>query len=98
LRGVDVIRCEEVGLARASDVRHLTYATEDERAVVTHDRDFLRLDSAWRAEGKPIFFIQPHLQGNIGAVVKALYTFYQLIEEEAGSIEGDIANQVQYIG
>ena len=29
--GIDVIRCEQVGLADASDVRHLEYATQHGR-------------------------------------------------------------------
>jgi predicted nuclease of predicted toxin-antitoxin system len=39
-RGVEVVRCEEVGLAEARDTVHLEYATNHGLAVVTHDDDF----------------------------------------------------------
>ena len=35
--GVDVVRCEEVGMAEAEDDAHLIYATQHERALITKD-------------------------------------------------------------
>ncbi len=39
-RSIDVIRCEEVGMALAGDFEHLAYATEQGRSVVTNDQGF----------------------------------------------------------
>jgi predicted nuclease of predicted toxin-antitoxin system len=44
--GIDVTTTEEAGLAGASDSSHLAFALGDERVVVTHDHDFLRLHAA----------------------------------------------------
>jgi predicted nuclease of predicted toxin-antitoxin system len=51
-RGIDVVRCEEVGMAEADDDAHLAYATREGRVVITADRDFLRLHKQWQAAGK----------------------------------------------
>ncbi len=100
-RGVDVVRCEEVGLANADDETHLRYATMQGRAVVTHDQDFLVLNARWFEQGRShsgIFFIQRHLQGNIGQIVRRLAEYAELIAGGAGSLEADIVNQVNYVG
>ncbi|MDX2141015.1 MAG: DUF5615 family PIN-like protein [Chloroflexota bacterium] len=99
-RGVDVVRCEEVGLATAHDLQHLEYATANGRALVTHDEDFLSLDSAWRADGKEhggIFYFLPHLQGNVGRIFAELMTYYELVENGGGTVEEDIASHVFYV-
>ena len=40
-KGVDIVRCQDVGMDDASDSEHLTYATDQGRVVVTCDKDFL---------------------------------------------------------
>jgi hypothetical protein len=102
LRGVDVVRCEDVGMAAAKDVQHLEYATAAGRTVVTHDEDFLRLAQKWLAEGRShagIMFLHAHLQGrpNIGRIVKGLLVYHELIDAGAGTVEGDIYNRVLHI-
>ena len=42
-RGVDVTLPIDVGLIGASDEEHLAFAREQDRVLVTHDDDFLRL-------------------------------------------------------
>jgi len=102
--GVDVVRCEAVGLGDAADIDHLEYATREGRAVVTSDRDFLKLDAMWQRQGRKhggIFYVGPEIrhQGakGIGIVVRALLFYHQAIENGAATIDGDIANQVRYI-
>jgi hypothetical protein len=51
-QGVDVVRCEEVGLAEASDNVHLTYATQERRILVSQDADVIILDSRWHQSGR----------------------------------------------
>jgi hypothetical protein len=101
-RGVDVVRCEEVGRADARDVEHLEYATEQGRVVVTHDDDFLRLNREWQATGKShagIIYCLPHLQGGpyVGTIIKACLDYYDLITGGAGTIEDDIVNQIIFV-
>jgi predicted nuclease of predicted toxin-antitoxin system len=38
-QGIEVIRCEEVGLAESDDVEHLEYATSKGCTLVSHDLD-----------------------------------------------------------
>ena len=101
-RGVDVVRCEEVGLAEVDDLEHLEYATREGRVVISADRDFLRLHARWQAEGKRhsgIMYCLPHLQGQkyIGRIIEEVMMHYELISGGAGNIETDIVNQVQFI-
>jgi predicted nuclease of predicted toxin-antitoxin system len=103
VKGIDVVRCQEVGLADVEDFEHLEYAVREGRVLVTHDADFLRYDSEWRSEGKShagIMFVSRDLQGEryIGQIVRALTDYYELIAGGAGSVEQDIANRVFFIG
>ncbi|KKO21133.1 MAG: hypothetical protein BROFUL_00134 [Candidatus Brocadia fulgida] len=43
LRGVDVLKTHEAHMLSASDVEHLTFATNCGRVIFTQDDDFLRL-------------------------------------------------------
>ena len=102
-RGVDVVRCEEVGLAEASDVEHLEYATEQGRVMISQDQDFLRLHTEWQSTGKThagIMFCLPHLRGlkYVGRVIEACLDYHAMIAGGAGTIEEDIVNQIIYVG
>lgn len=46
IRGVDVTTAPEAGLLAADDEAHLEFARRENRVVVTHDADFLRLSTA----------------------------------------------------
>lgn len=75
LKGMDVMRCEEVGMAEASDIEHLEYAAMEGRAIVSMDKHFPQWHQRWQFEGKThagIFRIQNHLQSDegIGAIVR----------------------------
>jgi hypothetical protein len=101
-RGVDIVRCEEAGLATASDLEHLEYATRENRVMITNDDDFLALHKAWLKEHRRhggILYCLPHVQGvsAIGKIVSECYELYSLIREGAGSVEEDIANQIIYL-
>lgn len=101
-RGVDIVRCEEVGLAEADDETHLEYATQNSRMVVSMDDDFASLHSQWQKRQQShsgIVLVSSRLQGerNIGKIVTALYEYFQLIEAGAGTLEADIHNQLYFI-
>lgn len=102
-RGVDVVRCEEVGMGDAKDHEHLEYALRENRVMITGDVDFLLIHDEWQRSGKShagIMRCQPHLQGpqGIGIIVKTVLMYHELIEGGAGKIEDDIANQIIYVG
>lgn len=51
-RGVDIIRCEEVGMAEAKDAEHLEYATTESHVMISADEDFAILHAKWQASSK----------------------------------------------
>jgi predicted nuclease of predicted toxin-antitoxin system len=93
---VDVVRCEEVGMAEASDDELLAYAIENEYAMVSADRDFLRKAAAGEVH-TGIFNVLPENQNNLGRIITELTYFAEAIKGGAGTLEDDIHNQVRYI-
>src|SRR5690606_3889694 len=55
--GIDVLRCQDVGLEDASDEELLEYAVAHERAMLSKDDDFLTLHSQWQSAGRQHFGI-----------------------------------------
>jgi hypothetical protein len=96
-RGIEVVRCEEVGLAEADDVEHLEYATAHDLTVVSHDLDFPNLHAEWSYQGlrhAGIVAFSRQFHGNIGKMVTDLHEWYRLIEEGAGTAEEDVYNKL----
>lgn len=94
-KGIDVVRCEEVGLAEVDDETHLKYAAEHQLALITKDEGFRLRHFDWLAAGNDhwgIFFCGDRHVAAIGKIVKACYAFAELIESEAGTLE-DIQNE-----
>lgn len=89
LRGVDVSTAEGVGLLRARDERHLAFALAEQRVVVTHDADFLRLHAQGVAHAG-IAYCHSGLR-SIGQIVAALVVLWE--SRDADSMR----NQVEFI-
>jgi predicted nuclease of predicted toxin-antitoxin system len=102
-RGVDVVRCQDVGMAHADDLPHLEYAAREGRVVVTGDRDFLRLNAEWLAAGREhagIVYITPETMRHsrkVGILVSELLFFHEAVEGGAATVEQDFRNKVQHI-
>lgn len=103
-RGIDVVvRCEETGMAEASDEEHLKYAAQEDRVMVSKDDDFIRLHILWQTIAAPhishagIFFCGERNRPTIGEIVTFCTEMAELVAEDAASIEDDIINQVFYI-
>lgn len=98
--GVDVLRCQEVGLIDASDVEHLAYASQQGRAIITKDADFPALHTQWMEAGKMhygIFFCPYRNEPAIGVIVTQCLFYYNVIEQGAGTLETDINGQLHFI-
>lgn len=96
-RDIDVVRCEEVGLAEVDDTEHLEYATAQERTLVSNDADFRNLHSMWIGQGMThagIMVFNQRFQGDVGKLVRELYEFHTLIEQGIGTLTKDIYNQL----
>ena len=94
-KGVDVIRCEDVGLAEADDEEHLEYAAEHGLALITKDFGFRSRHFRWMEESKKhsgIFYCNDRNNSAIGKIVKECLLYVELIDEEAGTLV-DIENQ-----
>jgi len=98
-KGVQIIRCEEVGLAEADDDEHLKYAVDHQLCIITKDDDFLRLHATYLSEGREhcgIFYSRQRDNPTIGEIVKACLEYYDLIESDAGD-EEDLYNTIIFI-
>lgn len=85
-RGIDVVTVAEAGKLEASDEEHLAFAHQQQRVIVTHDVDFLRLAAA--ASDHPGIVYSP--QGrSIGEMVRNLTLIGQVLttQEMHGHIE-----------
>lgn len=94
-KGVDVVRCEEIGMAEADDEAHLEYAARNHLALITKDAGFRSRHFDWLSQGKNhhgIFFCADRHVAAIGKIVNACYAYSQLIEEGAGTLD-DIKNE-----
>jgi predicted nuclease of predicted toxin-antitoxin system len=101
-RGIDIVRCEEVGMAMASDEQHLEYAMREGRVVITNDDDFLALDKAWRLQNKRhsgIMYCLPHVQGQraIGIIVRKCLELDAAVGNNPDIVEANIRNRIIFV-
>ncbi len=99
IRGVDIIRCQDVGLTNGSDEMHLEYAISQNRSIVTKDRDFVAFHVQYLQVGKfhaGIFVISRN-QVSIGAVVTELEAWHQLTQDDENILKNDVYNQLYFV-
>jgi hypothetical protein len=86
-RGIDVTTSLDAQLIGADDEDHLSFAVAENRVIVSHDDDFLRLAaSGWLHTG--IAYCRPHKR-TIGEIVEYLALMDACLapEEMVGRIE-----------
>lgn len=101
-KGIEVVRCEEIEMANASDEDHLIYATEHNLIIVSQDDDFLALHSKWQADKKEhtgIMKVSRDLQGTgqIGHLVTELLFYSEAEDNEAIDYKTEIYNHTLYL-
>ena len=101
-QGIDVMRCEEVGMAEADDEDLLIYATQNERIMVSQDDDFATLHAKWQADKRQhagIMQISKQYQGaaQISHVVRELSFYDEAATVGAINYDTEIANQLLYV-
>ncbi len=99
-KGVDIVRCEDIGMKYAKDEAHWEYAIREGRVLVTCDEDFFNHAAAWNEKGKShpgIVFIISEKQGIIGVIVKELLFLHEAIAGGAATLEEDVQNRILYI-
>lgn len=100
--GIQVIRCEEVGLAEADDETHLKYATEANCVLITFDKGFRNRAFGWLADGRShggVIICKDRLQGpdGIGTIVKECVFYSEAVAASAATLD-DFRNQVIDLG
>lgn len=85
--GVDVTNTPETGLRTASDKRQLEFAVNEDRVLVTHDADFLRLAAA--GSQHPGIAYCNKVSRSVGQMVRSLILMYEVLapEEIRGHVE-----------
>jgi predicted nuclease of predicted toxin-antitoxin system len=87
--GVDVTTTVEAGLRTASDEEQLAYARREQRVLVTHDADFLRL-SATGSNHAGIAF-SPRTGRSVGEIIRSLLLIHELLSP------AEIENRVEFL-
>ncbi len=80
-KGIDAITARDIRKLRDSDPSHLRRATAQNRELVTHDDDFVKLARRGAAHAGIVFVPREHR--NIGVVVKGLTAYWQAIDKDA---------------
>jgi predicted nuclease of predicted toxin-antitoxin system len=99
-KGIDVVRCQEIGLEDADDIVHLEKATSQLRTVITGDEDFPRLNAKWNQSGKfhaGILYFQHDSQGDVGLIVNSAIFLYEAIDLGAATLENDVYNRITFV-
>lgn len=97
-RGVDALRCHEVGLSEADDETHLRYASEQDRILITFDKGLRDRAFRWLATGRSHagVFVCKHIlqsEAGIGIIVMTCLFYDEAVREGAASLD-DFHNQV----
>jgi predicted nuclease of predicted toxin-antitoxin system len=87
--GIDVLTAQEASRCGASDQDQLTFATTDDRVVVTFDPDFLALDAAGVQHAGIAWC--PAIKYSIGQLIQALLLVHGVLDSD------DMRNHVEYL-
>lgn len=85
--GIDVTTTVEAGLRTESDEAQLTFAEQENRVIVTHDDDFLRMASR-NINHSGIAYCHPQSR-TVGELIRTLRLIYEVMtpEEMLGRVE-----------
>ncbi len=78
-RGVDVLTVNDTDMFSASDHEHLSKASSENRVVITHDTDFLRLAPGYNNHPGIVYISK---ERNIGDIIFGLLLIYQLLSKD----------------
>jgi hypothetical protein len=77
---MDVTTTMQAGLAGASDLHQLEFCLKEDRVILTHDRDFLRMSAA----GVPhsgIAFCEKDKK-SVGEIIQGLVVIWEILEPD----------------
>src|SRR5258708_29191484 len=88
-RGIDIVRCQDIGRENDEDDVHLAYAASEGMTIITADRDFFRLHDEYQTAGKShagIIFVRPGQKDNIGLIIRNLEFLHQAVQSAAATV------------
>ncbi len=88
-QGIDVTTTVEAGLRTQLDEAHLEFAWQEQRVIVTHDDDFLRIAS--RTSEHPGIAYCKQRTRSIGEIIRRLIEIYENFTPE------DMSGRVEYL-
>jgi predicted nuclease of predicted toxin-antitoxin system len=85
--GADVTTTVEAGLRTAPDHAHMAFAKREQRIIITHDNDFLRL--AAEDPSHPGIVYCHQVEHSLGDIIRGLHLIFQVLtpEEMQGHVE-----------
>jgi predicted nuclease of predicted toxin-antitoxin system len=93
--GVNVVRCQDVGLEDATDKKLMEYAISQKYTLLTKDDDFLVLHNQWVTANREhfgIFYCPYRDKKSIGLIVKTCREYHDLINGGASKNRSRIKN------
>lgn len=88
-RGIEITTRAEASLLRASDEAQLKHARSENRVLVTHDADFLRLNAA-SVPHAGIAYCHPESR-SVGEIIRKLVLIWEILEPE------DMSGRVEWL-
>lgn len=87
--GIDVTTTVRAGLRSQSDVAQLNFARREQRVLVTHDADFLRLvEQSFQHAG---IAYGARVSRSLGEMIRSLILIHEVLTAE------EMANRVEYL-
>ncbi len=85
--GIDVTTAVSANLRTTTDPQHLSFALQQNRVIVTHDDDFLRLTNRNRSHAGIVYCHKTKY--SVGELIRNLILVYEILtpEDMAGHIE-----------
>ena len=88
-RGVEVLTCQEVGLARTPDEEILMFAAENNWVVFSQDDDFLKICAFDETLHKGLVY--SHKRNSISRIIAGLMLIQEILEAE------EMVNHVEFV-
>lgn len=87
--GIDVTTTVEIGLRTADDQTQLAFAKRENRVIVTHDDDFLRL-AKQNLDHPGIAYC--HIEArSVGEIIRSLHLIYEVLTSD------DMIGHIEYL-
>lgn len=85
--GIDVSTTQEIGLRTESDAAQLDFMRREDRVIVTHDTDFLRIAGA--TSDHPGIVYCDKTARSIGEIIRSLILIYEVLarDDMRGKVE-----------